>query len=177
MPKIELRSILLVTSCIVLGAASLAAQETQNGNPAELARLERIEDLTEDLANDLLELSVAVRDRRQADMQRHFAAEMECVPLPCTAEEPAPTQKWLMTRKFKPAAGGAAPRKGAEYLADWMQLLSVFQSIEDVRFKAKEADFDATEHASARTAFNSIGRNRKGEREWLKGSIRIKAVK
>lgn len=177
MPKIELRSILLVTSCIVLGAASLAAQETQNGNPAELARLERIEDLTEDLANDLLELSVAVRDRRQADMQRHFAAEMECVPLPCTAEEPAPTQKWLMIRKFKPAAGGAAPRKGAEYLADWMQLLSVFQSIEDVRFKAKEADFDATEHASARTAFNIIGRNRKGEREWLKGSIRIKAVK
>jgi hypothetical protein len=171
------RLIVLVVVLAGLVPSSLGAQQPAGGSPAELARLERVEDLTEDLANDLLELSLAVRDRDRQAMQRHFADAMECLPLPCTAEAPVASQKWLSTRKFKAAEGAMAAQAGADYLADWLKLLSVFKSIEDVRFKAKEADFDPAEVASARTAFNIIGRNRDGQREWLKGSIRIKAVK
>jgi len=57
------RFIVLVIVLAGLWPSCLGAQQPASGSPTELARLERVEDLTEDLANDLLELSLAVRDR------------------------------------------------------------------------------------------------------------------
>ena len=77
--------VLIVTAC-----------DPSVSKPFEQDRLEQIEDLSESLANDLLELSVAVRDRQEAEIGRFFADSIEQgAPWPIAAGSLAPEVKWI----------------------------------------------------------------------------------
>jgi|GEM_PF-441448 len=127
------------------------------------ARLEVVEELSEALANDLLELSVATRDRDAARTAEFFPARLEATPFP---SRPLPVKnlvKWIGTRNWEaevpptstakvatvPASVGApAEAKSVrtvareDFLRDWADFLGHFEEIEDARFKVKESSFD-----------------------------------
>ena len=175
---------------LVSGAA--LPQETPPGAPSapvDRSRLEVIEDLSESLANDLLELSVATRDRDLDRIGAFFPATLKGGPLPTEPGPVAPLQRWTGTRSWSPPPGGAAPeRTHDETLAEWGRLLGHFSEIEDARFKVKGAQFAETARAiegaeqptaapgatgEARVAFYVIGRDHEGRREWLRGTAQV----
>jgi hypothetical protein len=202
---------LLLTNLLATRApAQTAPHAQQTPAPAsptnaqvDRARLEVVEELSESLANDLLELSVATRDRDLQKTARFFPSKLTATPFPT---RPAPVKtlvKWVGTRTWEVEpqllkAGGAsaanADAKAAremsstEFLRAWTTFLEHFSEVEDARFKVKESSFDADARARlgakvptavagargrARVAFYVIGRNTQGQREWARGTANV----
>jgi hypothetical protein len=175
-----------------------ATTATTTAAPAgERTRLEVIEDLSESLANDLLELSVATRDRDLERTAQFFPASFEAAPYPARPQPLKDAVKWVKTHDW---ATGGATAAGAgksplrrmrkdEFLGDWAEFLAHFSEIEDSRFKVKEANFDESAQAvagakeptavvgatgKARVAFYVIGRDVDGKREWARGVANVR---
>jgi len=165
--------LLLVLVCLV--GRSTHAQKTGTTAPApERTRLETIEDLSESLANDLLELSVATRDRDLALTAKFLPATLTSARFP---SRPAVTQnkvKWIGAHDWIAAAPdvNALTRNGTlpplktiipgseiakiprtmmreEFMRGWAEFLAHFSEIEDARFKVKEANFAESAKAVA----------------------------
>ena len=184
---------------IVIGGLHKVAG--QNGSPAadktapvDRNHLETVEELSESLANDLLGLSVAVRDRDLPAAAEFFPFEMAAKPFP---SRPMPLRnqvKWIGAHDWQAKesvalnvsdkAAGANKITGKAFLEGWTEFLAHFSEIEDARFKVKEANFadDAKSVAGAeqptavvgasgkaRIAFYVIGREVNGRREWARG--------
>lgn len=173
----------------VLGRTSAHAQTT--GAPATSteqarSRLEIIEDLSESLANDLLELSVAVRDRDRTRILPYFAESVVAEAFPAAPGALMPKAKWIFERAWSAPAAAAASVGSARavrreaYLDEWWAHLGHFVEIEDARFKVGGAAFadDARSvpgatvptaapgaRGRARIRFWLVGRNRDGQRE------------
>jgi hypothetical protein len=75
---------------------------------SETRRLETIEDLSESLANDVLDLSLAVRDRDLARVGSFFADTVEAPPFPSLPGGAAPQVKWISLHGGPPAGTDAA---------------------------------------------------------------------
>ncbi|MDQ4123000.1 MAG: hypothetical protein M3209_16305 [Acidobacteriota bacterium] len=90
---------------------SLLAQTANKGQLAEGQRLKIIEDLSESLANDLLELSVAARDRDYAGISEYFPVRLSAKTFPSHPTSTVNQIKWIGTHKWesvaKPAAAAA----------------------------------------------------------------------
>ncbi|HEV2761684.1 MAG TPA: VCBS repeat-containing protein, partial [Pyrinomonadaceae bacterium] len=178
-PPFRLRRALLSASCALLlllpAPASLVEAQTeqtkaqQSSVELDRARLEVIEELSESLANDLLELSVATRDRDLAKTAEFFPRELTATAFPYAPQPLKPNVKWVGSRAWatpaaSPLAGGATITKtstsgaplspstsdaapvrttAAAFLNAWSEFLTHFSEIEDARFKVKEAGFDA----------------------------------
>ena len=176
----------LICTCVAsvqAGASRLPVQAPADARP----RLEVIEDLSESLANDMLDLSVAVRDRDWTRIDRFFGSSARSAALACVPGQLEPRLKWVSDRAWTPAPGGAGVvRTRAMLLDEWRGILDHFGEIEDVRFKVRGATFadearavstatvptavaGATGHA--RIGFWIVGRNRDGRREWLRGGF------
>lgn len=140
-------------------------------------RLEVIEDLSESLANDLLELSVATRDRDLRRTAEFLPARLSASPFPSKPSATKNQIKWVGTHgwdaaptdvKLIPAKsdasslagtpraannaaapGGLRPMSREEFMRDWQSFLEHFSEIEDVRFKVKEAQFEEGARAVA----------------------------
>ncbi|HEX8738198.1 MAG TPA: VCBS repeat-containing protein [Pyrinomonadaceae bacterium] len=174
-------------------AQSVSQKPSSGGKTSadvDRARLEVIEELSESLANDLLELSVATRDRDLGLTAAFFPKQLAANAFP-SRPQPAKTQvKWIETHGWesenKNASTSAASTTSAEFLRGWSEFLAHFSEIEDARFKVKEANFDEKAQAvlgaeqptavvgasgKARIAFYVIGRNTEGKREWARGSF------
>ena len=201
----------LLLACALLvstsGASAQPAQTPQAAPAAPAAqvdrpRLEVIEDLSESLANDLLELSVAARDGDLARTAEFFPARLRANVFPSRPTQAKPSVKWISTHGWEaagpapaangPAAGaaGAAPAEisRADFMRGWSEFLSHFSEVEDARFKVKDATFadDARSVAGAkvptavagargkaRVAFYVIGRDTGGRREWARGTANV----
>jgi hypothetical protein len=177
----------LVVWLLLLGVGGMPPLAAQLAQEADQQRLEIVEDLSESLANDLLDLSVAVRDRDTIRMARYFGESVMAEPLPSLPGEPQHVIKWISTRDWQPPHSRAAARlPGTAVLAEWEQLLERFADLEDVRFKVRGAMFDDDAQAvkgtsvptaapgatgQARIAFWIVGRNSAGQREWLRGTF------
>ncbi|HLM02503.1 MAG TPA: VCBS repeat-containing protein, partial [Pyrinomonadaceae bacterium] len=166
--------------------------EKSTRQPVDGTRLEMIEELSESLANDLLTLSVAVRDRDLSLTAEFFPAALAAKPFP---SRPAATKnqvKWVGSHNWEARENAVAAQNAANkisqkaFLNDWTEFLAHFSEIEDVRFKVKEANFDEKAQAvlgakeptavvgalgKARIAFYVIGRDVDGKREWARGSF------
>lgn len=179
----------------MLLAGNFLYAQTANPSPVnknqtvDRTRLEIIEELSESLANDLLELSVATTGRDLSLSAEFFPAQLVAKTFP-TRRLPAKTQiKWFGTHDWKTADDKSATAEkitGAEFLKNWAEFLEHFSEIEDARFKVKEANFDETAKAilgaeqptaivgatgKARIAFYVIGRDSEGKREWARGTF------
>jgi hypothetical protein len=159
-------------------------------------RLEVIEELSESLANDLLELSVAARDRDLRLMAEFFPAEIAAKPFPSYPTLIKNQVKWVSAHGWETKENGALntstgadKMKSKTFLGNWAEFLAHFSDIEDARFKVKEAYFDETAKAvlgaeeptaavgatgKARIAFYVIGRDTDGRREWARGAFMAK---
>ncbi len=166
------------------------APPTDETQKVDRNRLEVIEELSESLANNLLELSVATRDRDLRLTAEFFPAEIVAKPFP---SHPATTKnqvKWVGTHswgtKENIALNASNKITSKIFLTDWSEFLGHFSEIEDARFKVKEANFDDSAKAvlgaqqptaaigatgKARIAFYVIGRDTDGKREWARGAF------
>ena len=198
------RSVLVACLLLVLAMGFLDRAAFSQGSTAvkpantesEKRRLEIIEELSESLANDLLELSVAARDRDLQLTSEYFPASFAGKPFPARPMRIVDQVKWVGVHKwetdstFVNAAGNENPRSptitSKVFLQTWSEFLDHFSEIEDARFKVKEANFDDQAQAvlgaeeptavvgakgRARIAFYVIGRDVGGKREWARGTF------
>ena len=201
------RSILKMVTALslvaVLAPVGVFAQRASNdtANPiADRSRLEIIEELSESLANDLLELSVATRDQDVDLTSAYFPAFIAGKTFPSNPLQARTQVKWIELHGWeapasdsvvvKTAGGPDDPGSGRVaakvFLQSWTAFLDHFSEIEDARFKVKEANFDDSAKAvvgaaeptavvgakgRARVAFYVIGRNLDGKREWARGTF------
>lgn len=173
--------------CLATLFLAVAAPRAQQAAPAASSRLEVVEDLSESLANDLLDLSLAIRERDLERIQGYLAAEVAGEPLPSKPGALTPLLKWISSRTWTPdAPPHAAGHSQAERMAQWTGLLDHFAEIEDARVKVRGATFDDDArsvpgsevptaqpgaHGNARIGFWIVGRNREGHREWARGGF------
>lgn len=184
---------------LAFGLPHLAASQNPpapvNVQTVELNRLEVTEQLSESLANQLLELSVAVRDQNRDLTSKFLSGTLHSGPFPSQATAEKQDIKWVLTHGWTApaqAAGGntpATPSIGREQFLDgFFTFLEHFSSIEDARFKVKLATFDDAARADlaaavptalpgagghARVAFFVVGRDSQERREWARGTAEI----
>lgn len=187
MPRIRPLIVPLVL-LLALRAAAQAPPAAPVPEPQDTTRLEVIEDLSESLANDLLDLSVATRDRDFAASARFFSETLEAPDFPAEPGADTTQVKWIVMHDWAiPPGGRAEPRPVTRttFLKAWTAFLSHFSEIEDARFKVKGARFDDSAESvrdapvptaaagaggSANVAFFVWGRGPDGRREWARGT-------
>lgn len=158
-----------------------------NVQSVEARGLEVSEQLSESLANQLLDLSVAARDQDRNTAALYFADAIRATSFPAQAGELKHDIKWISTHAWNPVqsqAQGSVARE--QFLDDFFHFLSHFSSIEDVRFKLKLASFDPTAQADLATEtptaipgatghgrifFYVVGRDPQQRREWARGTM------
>jgi len=156
----------------------LASWGASSADPAPLidhAQVERAEDLSESLANQLHALSISLRDRDMAAVAAHLDGGLSASPWPAFGAEIVSRARWIDVLDMP-----LSPRRVNRqvYLGSWQIFLSAFSSIEDVRIKVKSASFVelAGPRADAIVAMAVVGRNEAGQRTWVEGRARVGAV-
>ncbi len=171
-------------------AAAIHAQMPAQRIQVDQNRLESVEDMSESFANDMLELSLAARNRDLERMTDFFADPLKSVPFPSEPTESKPGMKWIENHAWiHPSASGVRHQgtpltaRGRiarrDFLSGWARFLDHFSAVEDARFKVKQASFENPEAPAteARLAFYVIGRDRQGRREWARGTAQVAARK
>ncbi|MCP3982339.1 MAG: VCBS repeat-containing protein [bacterium] len=165
--RVALSAVLLVASL------SCARDEFDRGG------LERTEDLTESLANDLLAFSVEVRERNfDAVLGEYTAPAVRALPWPDSVPPTTELSPLVLHREWQ-VAGDAVELAGADWVDNLRAFVARFRSLEDVRFKVKGAKIDADTGAAAEAniKFFIVGRDESGRREWVKGTGEIEVAR
>ena len=172
---------------LLLGFASPwpATQLAQERVRLDKQGLELIEELSESLANDLLELSIAARDQDVPSIVQFFADPIRATALPGNRGPALSEVKWIRHYDWKPGTPQSMAR--GEFLNGLEELFEHFSEMEDVRFKVEDAQFDKSagvvpgatvptatvgSQGQARVTFYIVGRNANGEREWARGTAK-----
>ncbi|MFQ5722888.1 MAG: FG-GAP repeat domain-containing protein [Terriglobia bacterium] len=144
-----------------------------------------IESLSESLANDLLDLSVAVRERDLRSAAEFFADTLEATPFPAEFTPTTTEVKWIASHGWR-REETPRPMTRQEFLSAFANWLNHFGQIEDVRFKVKDARFEESaeivpgaevptarmgSRGQARVAFFLVGRDEEDRREWVRGVV------
>ena len=111
----------------------------EEGQKFDLSQMLAVEELTESLANHLLELSVAARQKDQAAIVDFFAASFSSPPFPSTPQDEKQTVKWLSEHGWQLESANPGPTDRHKFLESFYAFLDHFQSIEDTRFKVKSS--------------------------------------
>ena len=137
--------------------------------------LEQIEDDSESLANQLLELSVGLRRQDLEKVVKHFPEEFEATLFPTRPDAVKDDIKWIRRHGW---GLNVTPKviERAVFLQSVEGFLSHFTEIEDVRLEVKEADFDGgtPSRGEGRVFFFVVGRDGKARREWVRGWIQVR---
>ena len=143
-------------------------------SPVDRTQVEWVEDQTESLANQLHQLSHAVRQRDMEQVAGHFAAELVAHGLPRQSGASKQVIKWVYQHQVDT---GAAQLDKRAFVEDWRRHLQHFSTIEDVRFKVKQAHFEAGEppRADATIYFSIVGRDSQERRRWVESKAHIEA--
>ncbi|MGH9932112.1 MAG: FG-GAP repeat domain-containing protein [Pyrinomonadaceae bacterium] len=160
---------LVITSTHSRAQVALTAPAGQPGpQTVDRTRLEIVEDLSESLANDLIELSVATRNRDARLTAAFIPPTLVSAPFLCRPLPIKPDVKWIGTHgwtaeQLNATAAGAEAQKSHgdkanaaramsrdEFMRDWLLFLDHFPEIEDARFKVKAASFDESANSVAK---------------------------
>ncbi len=156
--------VIILTGCF---GCSLFQEEVQK---IDRLSMENIEELTESLANQLLELSVAARQKDREAISSFFADSLSSPPFPSTPGDEKSAVKWISEHGWPLESAKGGPTARRNYLESFYAFLDHFQSIEDVRFKVKSSS--VTEDGKTATGvlkFFVVGRDPEGRREWVRG--------
>ena len=144
------------------------------------AELEEVEELSESLANSLLEFSVTVRERDMKRIGEFFGSPSRVTPWPSLSVAPDSEFKWITTAT--PRVARKRPQKvtRVELMKSWGTFLETFSSVEDARFQVKGARFSERRtrvEGKGDLKFFLVGRDGKSHRFWVKGTGRLAAVR
>lgn len=100
----------------------------QNQGQAEFDKqgLDTIEDLSESLANDLLEMSIAVRDKDLESIGKFIANPIVAKPLPGEPDSLVHELKWIHTHGWKQRYRTPESLSRTEFLESWEEFLHHF---------------------------------------------------
>jgi hypothetical protein len=141
--------------------------------------LVQVEDLSESLANWLLEFSVAVRDRNLEELAAFFGPQIHTSEWPDTEQLEAEAVKWIQYSRDAMPSSRLQTLSEREALERWASFLSTFESIEDARFKVKDAEFQSVDNGlegAGKIKFFLVGRDEGGQRLWVKGTGHVTAL-
>lgn len=166
----------LAIACLALGLSSPLQNQNQAG--FDKTEVTAIEDLSESLANALLDFSVAVRDRDFERISSFFADEVKTATFPVPSSSKDERVKWVSLRSTGGPGDLTIPTTREKFMDDLKTLLEHFSQIEDARFKVTDAEF-AREQAGIRgrtkIKFFMVGRDHNERPLWIKGSGHLEA--
>ena len=165
----------LLTFALTL-APTFAQQPITQAPPApkpyeDRKSLEDLEDRSEDIANGILELAMAVRDGNTKKISEYFDEGAKVTTLPSEKTEAQPEVKWIQKHGWKYEPKTLVATNRASLANQWEAFLANFSEIEDVRFKLRASTFDDAGHsAKSLVYFFIIGRDNKGQRTWIRAT-------
>ncbi|MBL8169607.1 MAG: VCBS repeat-containing protein [Acidobacteria bacterium] len=169
--RIRFAFILLILTALVPLRVAYLQPPTAPQAEIDRRKLEELEDKSEDVANGLLELAVALRNGETGKVAAYFADPAQTTPLPTAPTTATPQVKWVQQHgwNFEPKKAVVTTRTA---LANqWDRLLDNFSEVEDIRFKLRASSFDETGRVmNATVAFWLVGRNAQGHRAWLRAT-------
>jgi hypothetical protein len=156
----------LVLLCVLASAA--AGQHTIRPGRLEL---DALEEATEEMANDLLDLSVATRERDAPRIGAFFGDPLTATALPAIPSPLRPRIKWIGEHGWSASEGTRSRVGRAEFLRSFETFLAHFSEIEDARFKVQGSAVDPGGLAGrGHLKFFLVGRDTDGRREWVRGA-------
>ena len=174
--------ITVISPTILLLALLTASAETQV-HPERIhldkSNLEEIEDLSESMANSLLDFSTAVRRMDLSEVSHHFAETVHSTSFAGQAPALDRQVKWISFGSAKLSHEETRAWDKAEYVDLWAQFLGRYRSLEDARFKVKDAEFsreDGIVRGSGGIKFFLVGDSTDGRPLWVKGTGKIHAM-
>ena len=173
--KMSLRRIMIASTGVIMISIAAISIAQQKITAIDTEALNATEEFSESLANDLLDLSVAARDKDRTMIERYFADDLIATPIPVTSLDRPGVVAWITNRDWPTGSVGSMDRD--TFLLGLENLLEHFLSIEDVRFKVKQASFDNQGNSAANISFFIVGRNLTGRREWLTATANIEAFR
>ncbi len=137
-----------------------------------------VEELSESLANALLDFSAAVREMDLKTLRTFFADQLEAVKLPLSSSIRSEAVKWIRHGSVDLSSSQLVFMKREQFIEDSIVLLNRFSKIEDARFKVKSAQFSRKgreTRVASQIKFFLVGHDRVGRRLWVKGAGRVDA--
>ena len=153
------------------------AKSDQTSTSLDTSALEQVEELSESLANTLLDFSVSMRRRDWSSLGEYLQDRIEAVPFPTDFAFPRST-KWISENSLDLSQGEVTAIDRAKLLEHWESFLDAFSEIDDVRFKVKDASFNRTQErifGKSQVKFFLIGRDQSSRRLWVKGRGHLRA--
>lgn len=169
------RSVLLLLALAVVAPLRLAYLQNAAAllpqSEVDRRKLEELEDKSEDVANGLLDLAVALRDGDTRKAADYFADPARTTPLPAAPAAAKPQVKWIQQQAWELETGKTVSMTRTDVAKQWDGLLDQFSEVEDIRFKLRASSFDETGRVMKATmGFWIVGRERQGRRSWLRAN-------
>ena len=162
---------------VVLGM--ITSLNAQNTAIYDASKLTGVEDLSESLANALLDLSIALRDRDAEAIGAYFDDEIMTRIFPPLSARPTVSSKWIEQDFVDLSDLATVMTKRLELINTWAIFLNAFSEIEDARFIVEDASFShgvVGNHAESEVKFFVVGRSQDGSRLWVKGRGQLNSL-
>jgi FG-GAP-like repeat len=169
--RISLFHLLLGLTCMSLNGLSADSEDPVKLN-LDRDNMVEAEDLTESLANFLLEFSGSVKTLDASELLPYFAGSAE-IRLPENDYENFDEKiKWICYSHQELKTNRVIKVNQKSLKSTWASLLARFSEMEDARFKIKESTFRPGGNpnlAECGIKFFLVGRNTEKQRFWIKG--------
>jgi len=165
----------LITLWVPVSNGNLLAQNMVQLDKSELIE---VEDLSESLANALLEFSVAVRGGDLKTIRAFLADQVEALTFRHVPTSGGGSIKWIQQGSLDLASLRPVLTQRESLIEEWTAFLSGFSEVADVRFMVTDSRFlkkAAGNFADSKIKFFLVGRDEAGTRSWVKGSGRLQA--
>jgi len=164
-----------MTLWVLVSNGNLFAQNTVQLDTSELIE---VEDLSESLANALLEFSGAVRRGDLKTIRAFLADQVEALTFRHVPTSGGGSIKWIQQGSLDLSHHQPVLTQRESLIEEWTAFLNGFSEVEDVRFKVTDSTFlkkAAGNFADSKIKFFLVGRDEAGNRSWVKGSGRLQA--
>ena len=175
--KLHLAATALVSFLLAFNGFA-GTRDTAENPDLDREDMVKTEDLTESLANFLLEFSGSVKSLQAPELLPYFAETVE-LRLPDTdSSAHSETIKWI-SYSHQELKENQVTKADQKILAEsWSGLLGLFSEMEDARFKIKESTFSPYENmmlGECGIKFFLVGRDTDKNRLWIKGTGHLRA--
>jgi hypothetical protein len=150
----------------------------QNTLQLDKNELIEVEDLSESLANALLDFSIAVRGGDLKTIRAFLADEVEALTFQQIPTGSGRSIKWIQQSDVNLSHLQPVLTQRERLIEEWTVFLTGFSEVEDVRFKVTDSEFlekAAGNFAESQIKFFLVGRDEAEHRSWMKGSGRLHA--
>jgi len=156
-----------------------ASSENTEEVSLDRKRMIQVEDLSESLANFLLEFSIKVTELDAPELLPFFDSEVELRLIPENVNSTPEKIRWIESNHLELSSVDVQELNKNDLVEAWRHFLERFSELEDARFKIKDSHFksiDGLTIGDCKIKFFLVGRDNDKKRSWIKGTGHLKAV-